>query len=57
MIGSESRRLKMAILTLSVVIIAVSTNKEPNANLRVVADAGPIDEPRLRERENAGTFT
>ena len=57
MIRSESRRLEMAILTLSAVIIAVSTNKEPNADLGVVADAVPIDEPLLRERKNAGIFT
>ena len=56
MFRGESRWLKMSMLTLSAVIIAVSTNNEPNEDLGVVADAGPIDEPLLREGDYGGIF-
>ena len=44
------------IMTLTSVFIAGSTKKEPNGNLRTVAEAGRIEEPLLRERINSGIY-
>lgn len=56
MFRGESRSLKMAILTVSAVIIAVSTNKEPKGDLGIVAEARETDEQLLREGDNRGIF-
>lgn len=56
MFRGKSRTLKISILTLCAVVIAASKNKEPNENLLIVGEARRMDEPLLREGQNAGIF-
>lgn len=46
---------QMLVLILSAVFIAASMKKEHNGGLRMVADAGRIQEPPRRE-QNAGRY-
>ena len=57
MIRARSRSFnmeEMIVLFLSAVFIAASMKKEHIGGLRIFAEAGRIEEPPLRERENAG---
>ena len=53
---SKSRSLKIGIVTLCAVVIAATTNKEPNGDLGIVNEVGRIDEPLVRAGENTGIF-
>ena len=48
------RKEYLVALILNAVFITASTNKEHNVGLRIVAEAGRIEEAPLRERENPG---
>ena len=57
MFRGKNKSLKIVFLTLSAVITVASTNKEPRGDVRVVSEAGRIEEPFLGEKETAGIFT
>ena len=59
MICAKCRWLKLeslVVFTLTAVLIAASTKKKSDGDLRIVAEAGRIEEPPLMERENAGIY-